>query len=171
MKTWWMPLLRRFAMLSLLRTLNQSWLFLRVLTFATAVPLLFNLRLSVLSRLLERRIRSARQRGDDSINSNQIIRCVEIVRAVGQPLVRPQCLIRAVTLYYFLRRAGMDLSLYFGAARKEGRLVEAAGHCWLVKDGEPFLEERDPRASFLPIYWLPNSWTEAEIRTPEPATT
>ena len=158
-------------MLSRLRTPSQWWLFLRVLTFATAVPLFFNLRLSWLSRVLERRIRSARRSGHDSINSDQIIRCVEIVRAVGRPLVRPQCLIRAVTLYYFLRRAGMDLSLCFGAARKEGRLVESAGHCWLVKDGEPFLEERDPRLSFLPIYWLPNSWTEAEERTPEPATT
>ena len=158
-------------MLSRLRTPSQWWLFLRVLTFATAVPLLFNLRLSVLSRVLERRIRSARRRRLDSINSNQIIRCVEIVRAVGWPLVRPQCLIRAVTLYYFLRCAGMDLNLCFGAARKEGRLVEAAGHCWLVKDGEPFLEERDPRASFLPIYCLPNCWTEAKDRTPVPATT
>jgi len=158
-------------MLSRLRSPDQWWLFLRVLTFATAVPLLFNLRLSVLSRMLERRIRSARQREHDSINSNQIIHCVEIVRAVGQPLVRPQCLIRAVTLYYFLRCVGMDLRLCFGAAWKEGQLVEAAGHCWLLKDGEPFLEERDPRLSFLPIYCLPNSWTEAEERTPVLATT
>ena len=126
-------------MLSRLRSPDQWWLFLRVLTFATAVPLLFNLRLSVLSRVLERRIRSARQRRHDSINSDQIIRSVEIVRAIGQPLVRPHCLIRAVTLYYFLRRAGMDLSLCFGAARKEGQLVEAAGHCWLPGEIAPVI--------------------------------
>ena len=143
-------------MLSELRRPDQWWLFLRVFAFATAVPLLFTLKLSVSSRVLERRTRSSRRAGNSS-KKEQIIRCVEIVRAVGGPLVRPQCLVRATTLYYFLRRAGMDLTLCFGAAWKEGQPVEAAGHCWLIKDGEPFLEERDPRASFLPIYWLPGS--------------
>ena len=143
-------------MLSRLRSPGQWWLFLRVLTFATAVPLLFHLRLSLLSRLLERRIRSARQRGNDAVTKDQIIRCVAIALTVGRPLVRPRCLIRAVTLYYFLRRAGMDLTLCFGAASQAGRLVEAAGHCWLTQAGEPFLEERDPRACFVPIYWLPS---------------
>ena len=154
-------------MLSRLRGLDQWWLFLRVLAFATAVPLLFNLKLSVLRQMLERRIRSARHRGHDSSHSDQIIRCVEIVQAVGHPLVRPRCLTRAVTLYYFLRRAGMDLRLCFGAAWKDGELVLAPGHCWLSRDGEPFLEERDPRASFLPIYWLPSSPPGAEDPKPQ----
>ena len=154
-------------MLSRLRGLDQWWLFLRVLAFATAVPLLFNLKLSVLRQMLERRIRSARHRGHDSSHSDQIIRCVEIVQAVGHPLVRPRCLTRAVTLYYFLRRAGMDLDLCFGAARKEGQLVEAAGHCWLNREGEPFLEERDPRPSFLPIYWLPGARSATEHAEPK----
>lgn len=144
-------------MLSRLRSPGQWCLFLRVLTFATAVPLLFNLRLSVLSRVLERRIRSARQQEKGFIKNDQILECVEIAMTVGQPLVRPRCLIRAVTRYYFLRRAGMDLTLCFGAASQAGRLVEAAGHCWLTKDGEPYLEEHDPRARFVPIYWLPSS--------------
>jgi hypothetical protein len=167
MKTWWTLLLRKFAMLSRLRSPGQWCLFLRVLTFATAVPLLFNLRLSVLSRLLERRIRSARQQEKSFIKNDHILQCVEIAMTVGQPLVRPRCLIRAVTLYYFLRRTGMDLNLCFGAASKDGQLVEAAGHCWLTKDGEPFLEERDPRASFLPIYWLPGSRPGAKDLKPK----
>ena len=144
-------------MLSQLRSPDQWWLFLRVLTFAAAMPLLFNLRLSVLSRVLERRIRSARTPNTDPARTDQIIQCVEIARAVGRPVICPKCLTRAVTLYYFLRRAGMDLTLCFGAARKEGRLVEAAGHCWLIRNGEPFLEAHDPRTNFVPIYWLPDS--------------
>ena len=154
-------------MLSQLGSARQWCLFLRVLTFATVVPLLFNLRLSVLSRMLERRIRSARQQGIDATTSDQIIRCVETALTVANPLVRSRCLIRAVTLYYFLRRAGMDLALCFGAASKEGRLVERAGHCWLTKDGEPFLEERDPRVGFVPIYWLPGSRPGVEYPKPQ----
>jgi hypothetical protein len=125
--------------------------------FVTAVPLLFRLKISTLSGVLERLIRSARTPNTDPSGTDQIIQCVEIARAVGGSVVCPTCLTRAVTLYYFLRRAGMDLTLCFGAARKEGRLVEAAGHCWLVRNGEPFLEAHDPRTNFVPIYWLPDS--------------
>ena len=157
MKTWRAKLSSRLALLRLLRSPGQRWLFLRVVIFAAAVPLLFRLKLSALSRVLERRILSARSSKADPARTDQIIRCVEIARVVGSPVVCPKCLTRAVTLYYFLRRAGMDLTLCFGAARQHGRLVEATGHCWLVKNGEPFLEAHDPRTNFVPIYWLPNS--------------
>ena len=136
---------------------GQWWLFLRIFVFATAVPLFFQLRISVLSRLLERRIRGSGAPKADPARTELIIRCVEIARAVGWPVIRPKCLTRAVTRYYFLRRAGMDLTLCFGAARKGDLLVNAVGHCWLVRNGEPYLEASDPRANFLPIYWLPNA--------------
>jgi hypothetical protein len=29
---------------------------------------------------------------------------------------------------------------------------EFEGHCWLMKDGEPYLEKRDPRPFFAPTY-------------------
>ena len=169
MKSWWRRVFRRFAILSRLHGPDQWWLLMRVFAFASAVPLLFNLKLTTVSRILERRIRSARARSGDSIESEQIIRCVGIAMAIGQPLVRPRCLIRAVTPYYFLRRAGMDLTLCFGAAMKQGLLVEAAGHCWLTKDGQPFLEERDPLANFVPIYRLPLSEPRDEPCELEPA--
>jgi len=157
MKTWRAKMCRRLALLRQLRSPGQRWLFLRVVVFAIAVPLLFRLKISALSRVLERLIRCARTPNTDPARADQIIQCVEIARAVGGPVVCPTCLIRAVTLFYFLRRAGMELTLCFGAARKEGRLVEAAGHCWLVRNGEPFLEAHDPRTNFVPIYWLPES--------------
>jgi hypothetical protein len=167
MKTWWTPLLKKLAPLSQLRSPGQWWLLLRVFAFAAAVPLLFKLRISVLSRVLERRNRSAGWRGEDAGRCEQIIRYVGIAMAVGKPLVRPRCLIRAVTLYYFLQRAGMDLTLCFGAARREGWLVEAAGHCWLIRRGEPFLEERDPRASFVPICRMPGCRPGVENHQPK----
>jgi hypothetical protein len=140
-----------------LRGPAQWWLFLRVLVFAAAVPLLFRLKLSVISGWLERRTRTKGMSMPDPARVEQTIRCVELARLVGSPLVRPTCLTRGVTHYLFLRRAGLPVSLCFGAAMKDGVLVSQAGHCWLVKDGEPFLENSDPRRQFLPIYSLPES--------------
>jgi hypothetical protein len=145
-------------MLRELQGTGQWWLFLRIFVFAAVVPLLFRLKISVLSQLLERRIKAATARKADPATTELIIRCMELARAVGGPVIRPKCLTRSVTLYYFLRRAGMDLTLCFGAARKGDLLVNAAGHCWLVRNGEPYLEAGDPRANFLPIYWLPNTF-------------
>jgi len=67
----------------------------------------------------------------------------------GRPLVRPGCLTRGLTRYYFFRRDGMDVSLCFGMGQVK---EEFAGHCWLVKDGVPFMETRDPRPLYAEMY-------------------
>lgn len=157
MKISWANLHRRLAGLRELRGPAQWWLFLRVFLFAAAVPLLFRLKLSAISGWLERRTRTTDAAKPDPARVQQTIRCVELARTIGSPLVRPTCLTRGVTHYFFLRRAGLPVSLCFGAAMKNGVLIHQFGHCWLVKDGEPFLENSDPRRQFLPIYSLPES--------------
>jgi hypothetical protein len=82
---------------------------------------------------------------------DQLGRWVDSVIRRGQPLVRPGCLTRGVTLYYALRRAGDDVSLCFGVGSDEGQV---AGHCWLVKEGEPLLERVDPRSKFTEVVRL-----------------
>jgi hypothetical protein len=74
----------------------------------------------------------------------------------GRPLVRRGCLTRGVTLYYCLRRAGVDVGLTFGMGRVDGG-DGFDGHCWLVKGGEPYLEARDPRDHYVPMYSFPCS--------------
>ena len=138
-----------------LRSPGLAWYFLRVACFAAAVPILMRLKLPVLHRLLERRIASAAGAGGDSQGPGEIVRCVESALTVGAPLVRPGCLTRGLTLYYFLRRAGVDVTLRFGARRRNGELTEEAGHCWLEQGGEPFLESGNPHQYFVPIYSLP----------------
>ena len=54
-------------------------------------------------------------------------------------------LVRGLTLYRFLRRAGAEVSLRFGAGEMNGRF---AAHCWIVYRGEPLAEPRDPRPLF-----------------------
>lgn len=73
---------------------------------------------------------------------------------IGRPLVRSGCLTRGVTLYWFLRRAGLEVELRFGLDPDDaGDLTD--GHCWLTLDGEPYLEPRDPRPRFTEVYRLP----------------
>jgi hypothetical protein len=124
-------------------------LVLRILVFAVAVPLLLRLTLPRLARLLEPKARPAPV---EPGRVQRIVNAVDIMLRVGTPLVRAGCLTRGLTLYYFLRRAGLDVTLCFGIGNPRGAFV---GHCWLIKDGEPFLEARDPRPLFTPMYRMP----------------
>ena len=132
-----------------------GWLFLRVVSFAAVVPFLMRLRLPLMNRLLERRIASAVAAGGDSDQPEEIVRCVESALALGSPFVRSGCLTRGLTLYYFLRRTGLAVTLCFGARSKDGQLREAPGHCWVEKEGEPFLERGNPYEYSVPILSLP----------------
>ncbi len=123
------------------RSISDVFLFCQVLFFAAAVPFLLRLKLSRVEALLEPKDPSPAER--DRVE--QITEYVEMAMRQGRPLVRPGCLTRGVTRYYFFRREGMDVSLCFGMGQVDGEFV---GHCWLVKDGVPFMETRDPR----PLY-------------------
>jgi hypothetical protein len=127
------------------RSIPDVFLFFQVLLFAAAVPFLLRLKLSRVQTLLEPRVPSpaSRERID------QITEYVEMAIRTGRPLVRPGCLTRGVTRYYFFRRNGLDVSLCFGMGQDKEEFV---GHCWLVKDGVPFLEPRDPRALYAEMY-------------------
>ena len=127
------------------RSIPNVCLFLQILLFATAVPFLLRLKVSRIKALLELGMHSSVSR--DRIE--QIMDYVEMAIRKGSPLVRPGCLTRGVTRYYFFRRDGMDVSLCFGMGQVEGEFV---GHCWLVKDGVPFLETQDPRPPFAEMY-------------------
>jgi len=127
------------------RSIPDVLLFFQVLIFAAAVPFLLRLKLSRVKALLEPRIPSSANR--DRVE--QITEYVEMAIRRGRPLVRPGCLTRGVTRYYFFRRDGMDVSLCFGMGQVKEEFV---GHCWLVKDGVPFMETRDPRPLYAEMY-------------------
>ena len=127
------------------RLIRDAFLFLQVLFFAAAVPFLLRLRLSRVEALLEPRNPASADR--DRVK--QMTEYVEMAIREGRPLVRPGCLTRSVTRYYFFRRYGMDVSLCFGMGEVNGKFV---GHCWLVKDGVPFMETRDPRPLYTEMY-------------------
>ena len=130
------------------RSLPDVVLFLQIVVFAAIVPYLLRLKISRVAAVLEwgghRRTLPPKQGQVDKIAGY-----VELAIRRGRPIVRPGCLTRGLTRYYFFRRSGLDIALCFGMGRIE---QEFMGHCWLVKDGEPFLELEDPRPRYVEVY-------------------
>ncbi len=118
----------------------------RIGMFAVAAPWLFRLPV----RRLEALANPSRQiLKRDAACAKRIIWWTAAVCRVARRFTRHPCQVRGLTLYYFLCRAGFDVSLVFGI----GRVGEGySGHCWLVKDGEPYLEAVDPRIHFTSMY-------------------
>jgi hypothetical protein len=149
MKSWWSKLASRLGGLKHIHSLDDLVLFVRMLLLAMVVPLFMRLRLPRAVALLEPKRLPVTV---DEARIEQIMRLMRPVLQVGRPLIRPDCLTRSLTYYYFLRRAGLDVGLRFGI----GQMPDSfEGHCWLVKDGEPFLEVTDPRPFFSEIYRFP----------------
>ncbi|HEY2653045.1 MAG TPA: lasso peptide biosynthesis B2 protein [Solirubrobacteraceae bacterium] len=130
----------------------RDWLALmRTAPFAALVPALMRLSLPRLAALVDRPPSS---RCPPSAEIERLDRVMTLAPRIGRPLVRSGCLTRGLTLYWFLRRAGLDVELRFGLDPEVGGEL-TDGHCWLTLDGEPYLEPRDPRPRFTELYRLP----------------
>ena len=129
---------------------TEPLLSLRIFCVAAAVPLLLRLRLARLEAIIEPRGPRA---ACDELRAEWLAARVDRVIAAGRPVIRPGCLTRGVTRFYFLRRAGLDVRLQFGVGEVDG---SREGHCWLTRDGEPYLERVDPRPVFAGTYSIPS---------------
>src|SRR5262249_731473 len=127
------------------------FLFLRMFLFALSVPFLLRLKLSTLQRLLEPAKPSP---APALLTVEQISASVDQMMRFGEAVFRSICLTRGTTLYYFLRKAGVNVSLCFGIGNIRGQFI---GHCWLVRDGAPFLETFDPQAYYTVMYCIPQN--------------
>jgi Transglutaminase-like superfamily len=148
---WWSKASRRLVIVRQLRGAGDWLLCVHAVLYAAAVPLLFRPSLSRVPSLLRP---AATPPIPEPARVQRVLRCVDVALCVGRPLVRSTCLTRSATRYYFLRRAGMDVTLHFGVGHVDGQLV---GHCWLASHGEPVLEARDPRSVYVETYRIP--WT------------
>jgi hypothetical protein len=137
-----------------LRGMREVLLFAYMGAFASSVPLLMRLPLPRLRALLTRP--PARRRPSPAA-VQRLEALVALAPRVGHPVVRPGCLTRGVTLFWFLRRAGVDVELCFGLGPAD--VDSPDGHCWLVRDGRPFMEQADPRWRFAEIFRMPAART------------
>lgn len=166
MRNWCAIVERRWAIVRRQRGLARFWLFLRALVYALSVPLQVKLPWPRLNALLERRFPREGRTGTLTTTECDRVRCIQDALDFGRPLVRTSCLTRGMTLYYFLRRAGVGVTLCFGIRRRGRELTVERGHCWLELAGEPILERGDPHAGFLPICRLPLTGANEERRGP-----
>jgi hypothetical protein len=120
----------------------------RLTAVAALVPFIMRRGLPWLQRWTEpkRSVSVSDDRADVLVG--QYGRWVDAVIRRGQPVVRRGCLTHGVTLYYGLRRRGIDVSLVFGIGPVNGAME---GHCWIELDGQPVLEPADPRAAFTEV--------------------
>jgi hypothetical protein len=118
----------------------------KVWLFAIAVPLLVRLPLPTLARWLRPKRKMSLA---DPERIQGMVQCVDNILRQASYLIRRSCLTRGIILYFFLCRAGLDIDLHFGVGEVKGTFE---GHCWLEKDGEPFLEATDPRLYFSSVY-------------------
>lgn len=130
----------------------------QVLLFGFAVPLLLRLKLERLALWLEPP--SPPSPLGNRAEAEALARRIDAWLRAGRPLVRPGCLTRGLTLYWFLRRAGFPVSLRFGIGELAGMEDHLEGHCWLVLDGEPLAERRDPRPLYTETWRIPSDGRE-----------
>jgi Transglutaminase-like superfamily len=142
---------------SKMRKFSNAVLFLQILAFAAVVPYLLRLKLTKVGGLLEPRKIPAVVPED---RVRKITGYIETAIRHGRPFVRRGCLTRGLTRYFFLRRAGIDVALCFGMGRLDGGFM---GHCWLVKDGEPFLESEYPRPLYKEMYRISRPGSQASL--------
>jgi hypothetical protein len=128
----------------------------RVFLFAAfVVPFLLRRRIDRLAPLIEPSPRS-RARALPPLPPpavDALVRRLQRLLLAGHPVIRSGCLTRGVTLYYFLRRAGAEVTLRFGMGEIDGSF---SGHCWLEQDGEPLVETQDPRPLFVEMFRIPS---------------
>jgi hypothetical protein len=63
------------------------------------------------------------------------------------------CLRRSLVRYYFVRRAGLPVTIRFGARFKESR--DIGGHAWLTLDDKPYEEASENYQGFAVMYTYP----------------
>jgi len=131
-----------------IRSLSDLVLFLQIFAFAGTVPYLLRLKLPRLARVLQWGKRPCVDpAAQDRVT--KITSYVELSIQRGRPFVRPGCLTRGLTRYFFFRRVGVDVALCVGMGRRDHEFM---GHCWLAKNGKPFLEVEDPRPLYAEVY-------------------
>ena len=149
MDSWKSIISRKIRVLKKLPKPDYGFLYLRIFFFVLTTPLLLQLRLPQLKSLLEPKNHSV------EVNHSKIeyiLSSVDTILQIGWPIINKICYPRGITLYYFLNRAGLSVGLYFGAEKFQEELV---GHCWLVKDGEPYAEPENPNTRYKETYHFP----------------
>lgn len=129
------------------KRISDYYLYAQLFLFAYfIVPLFLRLPIRKLHALL-RLSKINKVKNDDCIN--RITTLMKTLLQRQRPFFSTYCLTKGITLYYFLRRAGLDVKLCFGVGHKEENIF---AHCWLEQNGFPYLEKGDPQKLYTEMY-------------------
>lgn len=73
-------------------------------------------------------------------------------------LRRDFCMKRSIILFYFLRKWGYAVHVYFGVIKEETAL---SGHAWVELDGTPLFENGNPQQRYKVTYVYPPESVES----------
>lgn len=152
MNSWSRKVASITELLRQIKTPDDALLMLQVVTFSAVVPFLMRLPLDTVSRIITPR--PTRKPVPERID--RLPDLIPAIQQAGYPLLRTHCLPRGLALYYFLRRAGLEVELCFGMGVQGGNY---GGHCWLRSDNAPYLEGSDPSSLYAEFYRIPTGPT------------
>jgi hypothetical protein len=118
--------------------------------------------LSRAHRLASFRFRHGRGGGPSPL---ELARAVDGVLALDLFVLRRSCWRRAMVLHRFLALNGIDSRINFGIRKAADGGV--AGHAWLERDGQPFLED-DASGPYTVTFSLPRAQGAAPVLTDRP---
>jgi len=123
-------------------TMTEAILRVHVWIVATAAPLL--VRWMPIRRLLRVATPRRCRRLYVGLPPERICRIVQSRLANPRMMRRRACLRRGLTVYHFLRLAGVDAALNIGAWRPSRDPRRLHAHCWVTVDGKA-IAETDPQ--------------------------
>ena len=94
----------------------------------------------------------------ESADVARVFSSVDAAVLVGRPVIRSGCLTKGSPAAEDLQHAGINITLCsLGQLRAlANQQAQVHGHCWLVKEGMPFLEAR-ARSLYSEIFRLPRT--------------
>lgn len=148
MSRFWKTLTDRLDALREYRSPREVFMGARIFLFALIAPALWRLGPERVTAILGR---NPPMTDPPESEVSGLADLVDTVLWVGRPLLRRGCLVRGSTMFRFLRQAGCEVSLVFGVGEFDGRM---RGHCWLRRQGRPYLEagDRDPQLDYTTTY-------------------
>ncbi len=127
-------------------------LFIQIVLMVSVLPLLIKqMTVSAMMRLLTPGKTKKNMKSKAGLLRDKVEKYTDYILNRNFWIYRNICLKRSLALYYFLRKAGLDVQLCFGVRVIENQKnvpanMNIEGHSWLMYKGEYFLE-RNPETA------------------------
>ncbi|MCP4294302.1 MAG: lasso peptide biosynthesis B2 protein, partial [Proteobacteria bacterium] len=145
------------------RTFGDLWLFMRIFGLITLLPVMVKyLSIPILLKTLTPGGKKFGQNLDVDFLIGKIVKYTDYILGYNWLVYKQTCLKRALVLYHFLRKYGIEVQICLGVKKGESiREVDSEkifqGHAWLLYKGNIFLEKKvDVTKTYRITYSFPD---------------